>query len=235
MITNRTAFAVLLIYVFILGLRPCNALIITVDPGHSYSKPGAISCSGVGEVYFNDALAARVVTALQKAGHTVRLTRTGKEAPTLIQRAATAKGSDLLLSIHHDSVQPQFLSHKAGLDGKDHLCTYHAKGYSIFISQKNAHLDQSKAIATRIAMNLQSAGFTPSLHHAEDVPGERRELFDASLGIYYFDDLIVLKSAQIPAVLVEANVIVNPEDEQESVKKPVMDAFSSAIVKAVVQ
>ncbi|MGO9014199.1 MAG: N-acetylmuramoyl-L-alanine amidase, partial [Dissulfurispiraceae bacterium] len=68
-------FFLMLPLLMCLHLTVCDAMIITVDPGHSYPKPGAVSCSGVGEVYFNDALAERVASALHKAGHIVRLTR----------------------------------------------------------------------------------------------------------------------------------------------------------------
>jgi N-acetylmuramoyl-L-alanine amidase len=210
----------------------CDAMTITLDPGHSYSKPGAISCSGVGEVFFNDALAARLASALRKAGHIVRLTRKGEESPTLIQRAASAKGSSLLISLHHDSVQPQFLQQYTDSSGKDQLCSRHAAGYSVFVSRKNANPEHSIAIASIIAHSLRQAGFTPSLHHTEDVTGERKE-FDSSLGIYYYDNLVVLKKSPVPALLIEVGVIKNPEEEKNLSDTNVMDAFSAGIVEAV--
>lgn len=36
----------------------------------------------------------------------------------------------------------------------------------------------------------------PSLHHAEPIHGENRELLDTTLGIYRFDDLTVLKKTR---------------------------------------
>ena len=39
----------------------------------------------------------------------------------------------------------------------------------------------------------------PTFHHAEPIKGENRELVNRDLGIYRFDDLIVLKSAATPA------------------------------------
>jgi hypothetical protein len=60
---------------------------------------------------------------------------------------------------------------------------------------------------------LRNVCLTPSLHHAEKIPGESREPLDEKLGIYRFDDLVVLKSARMPAVLFEAGVIVNRNEE----------------------
>ena len=54
----------------------------------------------------------------------------------------------------------------------------------------------------------------PSLHHAEPIKGEGRPIVDPALGVFRFDGLSVLKSAQVPAVLLEAGVIVNPEEER---------------------
>ena len=53
----------------------------------------------------------------------------------------------------------------------------------------------------------------PTLHHAEKIKGENRELIDRELGIYLFDDLVVLRTAQCPAVLFESGVIINPYDD----------------------
>ena len=55
-----------------------------------------------------------------------------------------------------------------------------------------------------------AAGEKPSLYHAEPIAGENRPLLDRRLGVHRFDGLAVLKTATMPAVLVEAGVIVNP-------------------------
>ena len=58
-----------------------------------------------------------------------------------------------------------------------------------------------------------AAGEKPSLYHAEPIAGENRLALDRRLGVHRFDGLAVLKTATMPAVLVEAGVIVNPDDE----------------------
>ena len=78
-------------------------------------------------------------------------------------------------------------------------------------------------------------GFSPTLHHAEKIPGEGRNLVDRNLGLYEFDDLVVLKTAAMPAVLLECGVIVN-RSEEASLQKPevqqrIADAAAEAIVK----
>ena len=58
-----------------------------------------------------------------------------------------------------------------------------------------------------------AAGEKPSLYHAEPIAGENRPLLAPPPGRASLDGLAVLKTATMPAVLVEAGVIVNPDDE----------------------
>ena len=43
--------------------------------------------------------------------------------------------------------------------------------------------------------------------------GENRPFADELNGVHYYDNLTVARSAAMPALLVEAGVIVNPADE----------------------
>jgi N-acetylmuramoyl-L-alanine amidase len=45
------------------------------------------------------------------------------------------------------------------------------------------------------------------------VQGENRQFADRLNGVYYFDDLLVLKTASQPAALLESGIIVNRTDE----------------------
>ena len=55
--------------------------------------------------------------------------------------------------------------------------------------------DRILAQDIEVGARLRDACLVPTLHHAEKIPGESRELLDAQLGIYRFDDLAALKSA----------------------------------------
>jgi len=120
----------------------------------------------------------------------------------LKQRTQLTEAQSLFISLHHDSVQEQYLP-----------TANRFHGYSIFISRKNPYPEKSMACAHQIAQQYQTAGLTPTLHHAEAIAGENRPLADKKLGIYWFDDLVVLKTARQPAVLVESGVIVNAKEE----------------------
>jgi N-acetylmuramoyl-L-alanine amidase len=202
---------------------------VLIDPGHSSASPGAISCTGKPEYIYNEELAKEVVSILGKHKVKVSTTHDKKQNISLVNRAQAAKGKDLILSLHHDSVQPQFIK----WDKKRQPCSFKARGYSIFISPKNKHYNKSLCYAKILGSALLRRGLVPTLHHAENIPGENRKLIDAKRGIYLYDDLIVLKNSDAPAVLLEAAVIVNPKDETRARSGPYRRKIADAILEMV--
>lgn len=182
---------------------------ILIDPGHSPLKPGAISCTGEKEYVYNNSLAAAIQQALKNRKIPYALTRQPAEEISLQGRARKAAGKKLLISVHHDSVQPQYVKY---VDGKPN--TDKAKGFSIFVSRKNRYFNQSLQYARNLGNRLRALGYAPSTHHGEPIKGENRQLLDAHAGVYAYDDLVVLKHADSPALLFEAGVLPNPEDER---------------------
>lgn len=186
--------------------------LVAVDVGHSLAKPGAVSARGVPEFRFNRELAGAVAAALRQRRMRVLLIGEQGDADSLVQRTTTAAGADLLLSLHHDSVQPHYLE-SWQVDGRTLPYSDRFSGFSLFVSRRNPDVARSLACARSIGAALRGIGQQPSLHHAEPIKGEGRPLVDAANGIYYFDGLVVLRTATSPAVLLEAGLIVNREDE----------------------
>ncbi len=207
--------------------EPCLR-VVALDAGHTDAAPGATSARGRPERLFNLRLAEEVEKALVSKGISVRRIPAGG----LVERARAADGADLLLSIHHDSVQPRFLEPWVH-DGVERRRTRHARGHSFFVSAENPRFEASVRIATAIGAQLAAAAFAPTLHHAEPIDGEGRPLLDAALGLYRFDGLVVLKSASVPALLFEAGVIANDEDEARaddpSHRARLVDALARAL------
>ena len=98
--------------------------------------------------------------------------------------------------------------------------------------QGNAHSNESRAFAQDLGRQLIQRGHIPTLHHAEDIEGERRELLSDQLGIYRFDELAVLRTAKSPAILFEAGVIVHRDNElrlnQPRFRRSLVDALVAA-------
>ncbi len=193
-----------------------------LDVGHTLSQPGATSAQGRTEFEFNQRLARAVQASLAAQGiAAVLIGEAGGPMPLLQRtRLAQAAGASLFLSLHHDSVQPQYLSTWT-VDRQVRAYSDVFRGYSVFVSQAGGKPRDSLRFATLLGAGLRATGFTPSLHHAEMIPGEGRPVVDARLGILRFDGLAVLRTAPMPAVLLEAGIIVN-RGEEEALRAPVV-------------
>jgi N-acetylmuramoyl-L-alanine amidase len=106
-------------------------------------------------------------------------------------------------------------------------------GFSLFVSRKNPQPEASLGCARTIGVALKRAGLIPSPHHAENIPGENREWADQDAGVYYFDDLVVLRTATTPAVLVEAGVIVNRAEEELIQQAAMRSTITAAIARGL--
>jgi N-acetylmuramoyl-L-alanine amidase len=189
---------------------------VTLDIGHSPGRPGAVSARGRPEYAFNRRIAFELaaaletdhgfaVTILNPSGRDIGLAARGAEIATI------AEG--VLISIHHDSVQPHYLSAWTVSGRTRHYSDLFA-GFSLFVSGRSAEPGKSLDLARAIGGRLTRAGFRPSLHHGEAIAGENRPLIDAETGIFSYDGLVVLKAARVPAVLLEVGVIVNRAEER---------------------
>lgn len=189
---------------------------VALDIGHSRASAGATGARGVPEFDENRRLALAVSASLARTGVPTLLIG---EAGTPIRleertRLALAGGAGLFLSLHHDSVQPHYLLDWQ-VDGRTHRYSDRFRGFSLFVSGATAQAPASRAFAGLLGEALLQQGLAPSLHHAEPIPGEGRPLLDARIGLHRFDQLAVLRTAAMPAVLLEAGVIVHRAEEQE--------------------
>jgi len=198
---------------------------VAVDTGHSPQRPGARGPGGGEEYGFNLALSTRLAEQLASRGFTVLRISADGQPIELKERTARAAGADLFVSIHHDSIQQAWID-----DGR----RGEFSGYSVFVSGKNPHLPASLRCAKRIGEQLGTAGERPSLYHATPIPGENRPLLDAPNGVHSFDDLVVLKTATMPAVLIEAGVIANPAEEARLGKSATQEKLARAIAEGIV-
>jgi N-acetylmuramoyl-L-alanine amidase len=189
---------------------------ILIDVGHTPEDPGAISAHGNPEYGYNLNLANVTMTQLIDAGfrQTTLLLAKGKGYGQLAQRAEIANrvAPDLLLSIHHDSTRERYIR-RWEFAGIERNYSDKFSGHSLFVSLKNRFYKQSVDFAKLLGRELAAAGLQYTPQHAEDIPTARLPLVDAELGVYRYDNLVVLKDVRVPAVLFEAGLIINRKDE----------------------
>ena len=191
-----------------------------MDVGHYNAQPGVISASGRPEFEYNLDLAMEVRALLEASGHAVRMIGERGDYAELHHRTRDARGTSLFISIHHDSVKERLLPQADRFSG-----------FSLFVSRANPEPDRSLACASVIGARLRAAGFVPSRYHADPVLGEDRPFADETNGVHYYDNLAVGRTATMPAVLVEAGVIVNREEDQRMRDPVVRGAIARAIAE----
>lgn len=186
---------------------------VVLDIGHTTDDTGAMSAHGVSEFAYNQVLALEIDQ---------KLTETGFPAPLLLLEAgpgkrslyhriarANARPADLFLSVHHDAVPDNFVETWDD-DGTPRPFSDRFKGHSIFVSFGNRWRQQSLDFAKRLGRAMEAHGLRHTPHYAEKFMGRyRREPLDAATGVYRYDKLHVLRTARMPAVLLEAGSILN--------------------------
>jgi len=217
----------------------CNraAFRLVIDVGHTASNPGAISARGIYEYGFNLRLAKEIDRALLDAGfaRSVLLVTADGHRSALFDRAAKANGlpADLFLSIHHDSVPDRFLQHWE-YEGSRHPFSDRFKGHSLFVSYDNGDVRGSLLFGKLLGLQLKARGLQYTPHYVEKFMGHRqRQLVDAEAGVYRYDQLIVLKSTHMPAVLLEAGSIINRDEELAMGDSQRRALVSAAVTDAV--
>jgi len=183
--------------------------LVAVDVGHTLAAPGATSARGRSEFEFNQALAGQLVRALQAKGLATRLINGGGMIESLAARPAAAPEADLFIAIHHDSVDESELRPWAW-EGRPQTYNDRWRGHSLFVSRRNPDLQASLLCASVMGARLQREGFVPT-----DKNARRRPWADQADTVHWYDNLVVLHQARQPAVLFEAGVIKNRDEELE--------------------
>jgi N-acetylmuramoyl-L-alanine amidase len=211
---------------------------IVLDVGHTVTSPGAMSARGATEYTFNLRLARRIEQDLRDGGfiRTTVLITEGDGRVQLFRRSkrANAIAPDLLLSIHHDSVPQSYLESWTH-EGVQRSYSDRFSGYSLFISRGMPKANASLAFAKLLSTELVNRDLHFTLHYADTIRSGSRVLLDRSLGVYAFDELVVLYKSKVPAVLFEAGLIVNRDDELALASSERQNTIAAAVHAAVVK
>ncbi len=213
--------------------------IVVIDAGHGGRDPGAIGASGAStEKQLTLALARELRDRLAQRGRVrVALTREDDRYLTLDQRAAIARrlGASLYLSLHIDSA-PNPLARGASV-------------YSLSDVASDSQAEQVAAKENRAGGAVSSEGDGSVRGMLADLAFREQMNASASLAErlvrksagrfllrpepHRFADFMVLRRAQVPAVLFEAGYISNIEDEALLLRPDRRSAIAAALAQAV--
>ena len=210
---------------------------IVLDVGHTAESEGALSARNVAEFTFNIRLAQRIEEKLKAAGFaaTRLLVTEGKARPSLFKRVAAANNwqADLLLSIHHDSV-PDKLLESWEFEGKKSHFSDRFSGYSVFVSRDNPDFKRSLSFAELVGKEMKSEGLEYAQQYTKPIMGRyQHPLLNKETGVYSYDELVVLRKARMPAILLEAGSIINRDEELQMDSPERRDIISSGVTAAV--
>jgi N-acetylmuramoyl-L-alanine amidase len=225
---------------------PAKALpIIVLDPGHGGVETGATGPSGLQEKTLTLDLAMRLKSRLERQGVTVVLTRDDDRVLPLDDRTAIANHNRaiLFISIHMNAskrktavgAETYFLATGATDDEARTLAGLENKAYEPPDSQASTTAKSAPDHGLELILwDLAQNGFlAESSRLAESVQSE----LNAATGVrdrgVRQAPFRVLMGATMPAILIEAGFISNPDEEarfkDDAYKDKVVDAIARAV------
>lgn len=224
------------------GLTPIRKTkkIIVLDPGHGGKDPGAISKSGKYEKNLTLAMAKETKPLLEAAGYKVVLTRDRDIALALRRRVEIAHeaDADLFISIHADSAKNSS-----------------ARGLSVYTISERASDKEAAALAERenkadILLGLDLTGYNPDVSnilidlakidtmnnsaiYAKKLVKHMKQEVKLVPNAHRFAGFAVLKSTNVPSVLLEMGYLSNRQEERLLQQKSYRRDLARALVRAV--
>ena len=203
---------------------PPNArdLVIAVDAGHGGEDPGAIGKNGTREKDVVLAIARELALKINsEPGMKAVLTRNGDYFVPLRDRMrrARAQAADLFVSIHADSIRDRrvdgssvyILSQRGATDEASRWLAERENASDLI---GGVSLDDKDDVLASVLLDLsQSASLSASLTAAERVLRQLNRVGEVRKPQVQQARFVVLKSPDIPSMLVETAYISNPQEE----------------------
>jgi N-acetylmuramoyl-L-alanine amidase len=198
-------------------------LIIAVDAGHGGEDPGAIGKNGTREKDVVLAIAKELALKINsETGMKAVLTRDGDYFVPLRDRMrrARAQSADLFVSIHADSIRDRrvdgssvyILSQRGATDEASRWLAERENASDLI---GGVSLDDKDDVLASVLLDLsQSASLSASQVAAERVLHQLNRVGEIRKPQVQQARFMVLKSPDIPSMLVETAYISNPQEEQ---------------------
>jgi N-acetylmuramoyl-L-alanine amidase len=198
-------------------------LIIAVDAGHGGEDPGAIGKNGTREKDVVLAIARELALRINaEAGMKAVLTRNGDYFVPLRDRMrrARAQAADLFVSVHADAIRDRrvdgssvyILSQRGATDEASRWLAERENASDLI---GGVSLDDKDNVLASVLLDLsQSASLSASQVAAERVLRQLNRVGEVRKPQVQQARFMVLKSPDIPSMLIETAYISNPQEEQ---------------------
>lgn len=221
--------------------RPGDRHLIAIDPGHGGIDPGTIGVDHVFEKNITLAMARVVQKALRDTGrYDAILTRTKDTFIELRDRIKIAQqaGADLFISLHADSIADRAvrggsvytLSETSSDTEAAALAAKENRADALAGVDLSAH---SQPVAKILIELTQRVTMNASAVLARDLVDELHGVERLLPKTHRYAGFAVLKSPEIPSVLIEMGYLSNRTDERELENPRFRRKFAAAIVRAV--
>ncbi len=217
-------------------------LIIAIDAGHGGEDPGAIGKNGTREKDVVLAIARQLALKISaEPGMKAVLTRNGDYFVPLRDRMrrARAQAADLFVSIHADAIRDRrvdgssvyILSQRGATDEASRWLAERENASDLI---GGVSLDDKDDVLASVLLDLsQSASLSASQIAAERVLRQLNRVGEVRKPQVQQARFMVLKSPDIPSMLVETAYISNPQEEQRLRTPPHQAQLAAAIHQGV--
>jgi N-acetylmuramoyl-L-alanine amidase len=225
-----------------LDLNSPREIVIAIDAGHGGEDPGSIGSAGTYEKNVALKLARKLAENINEVhGMRAVLVREGDYYISLRDRIDKARqaSADLLISIHADSFKdPRVSGSSVYVLSKRGASSEHAKWLA---EKENASdliggvkLDDKDDILASVLLDLsQTASLEASIDVADRVLGGLKRIGKVHKPRVESAAFAVLKSPDIPSLLIETAYISNPTEEKKLQTRTYHEDFSDAILSGL--
>ncbi len=221
---------------------PKKRFTVAIDAGHGGDDPGAQGPHGTHEKHVTLAIAKKLAELINaQSGMSAKLVRKGDIYIGLRERMNIARKlkADLFVSIHADAVDnPEVRGASVYILSRNGASSEAARWLANTENAKEkvagVNLDDKEEMLASVLMDLsQTATQQASVSLADKVLKNFRHIGDLHCPTVQKAGFVVLKSPDIPSILVETAYISNPSDEQNLISKRYQSKMAEAIFKGV--
>ncbi len=227
------------IFLLIAQLSMSSTPLVVIDPGHGGEQDGAVGVCGIKEKDVVLTISKKVAALINQTGTVkAQLTRTQDNDIELTQRPEIANklGASLFVSIHANSspspkshgVETFFLSHKASDKHALALAKRENGHHHHHIAEKSDPLAQILGQLQHQKNHQSSQKFAIQLQGtlAKTLGTRNRGVLQAPF--------MVLKSTNMPAILVEVGFLTNEKECPKLGQKEHLDRIAQGIAKGII-